>query len=72
MPWHAAGMGLVGQDWTTIDWTKIAYLQGPIMGLKPWYQGSQPAPQGPQAPPDVRFPGLALCLRNAAAGHLEI
>ncbi|KAK9836719.1 hypothetical protein WJX74_006621 [Apatococcus lobatus] len=54
--WNAnsgQGMGLVGQDWTTIDWTKIAYLQGPIMNLKPWYQGNQPAPQGPQAPADT-------------------
>ncbi|KAK9864609.1 hypothetical protein WJX84_005551 [Apatococcus fuscideae] len=54
--WNAnsgQGMGIVGQDWTTIDWTKIAFLQGSIMNLKPWYQGSQPAPQGPQASSSV-------------------
>lgn len=48
-------MGIVGHDWTTIDFGKIGFLES--MGLTPWYKAAEPtAPlpvvnSGAAAPP---------------------
>ena len=44
--------GIVQNDWTTVDWNKIRYLES--VGLKPWYKnnnGTQPVPPPPSPSP---------------------
>eukprot|EP00884_Botryococcus_braunii_P017026 jgi/Botrbrau1/4006/Bobra.0016s0017.1 len=50
-------LGLVGADWTGIDWVKVQYMQS--IGLIPWYASPQapvPAPASP--PPTEQEPAL--------------
>jgi hypothetical protein len=38
-------MGIVGHDWTTIDYGKIGFLQS--TGLSPWYSSVESSPTLP-------------------------
>ena len=42
-------MGIVGRDWTTVDWKKVRFLQR--FGFQPWYTAKLP-PEG-----DAKLPG---------------
>lgn len=39
--------GIVEEDWSTINWGKIDYLQS--VGLQPWYRSKSATPAAPAA-----------------------